>query len=303
MYLITNSLRAELRKPFGKLLTANKAKDELSSYKRVITVGDISTATFSDFYPIAIVDFRTMRNVRTRRIKYDFKITNPPGSITNEAIEIIRFAISSASRKVIYVDGEEDLLAIPAMIYSNDDDAVVYGMGGKFVIATQKERALDVLGRMHRGKYDRVVAAGTFDRFHSGHRYFLKMAYFYGRELMIGITSDEMAKKKDTDIESFSSRKANVERFLKSSGIKYKIFEINDAYGFCLTEDTDAIVATKDTLENVNLINERRRSLGMKELNVFVIPYLTKRGRKISSRDIRKRLKRLKNVRVKRKKK
>ncbi len=291
---IKNSLREKLKRPIGKLMNRKGVEKILEGAERVITVGDISSKFFSKRSSVSIVDFRTRRNKHVRRVPYDFKVFNPPGTITSEAVETIRFSFFSDGKKTIYVDGEEDLLALPSIMLLEKNDYAVYGIGGKFAVASadDKPTAEKMMSEMKKTKYNYVVAAGTFDRFHSGHRYFLKMASFYGKHVMIGITSNEMARAKDNNIEDFNVRKNNVSRFMKSINAKFLIFEINDVYGFCLTNDNiDAIVATEDTYENVIKINEKRKQLGMKELNIFFIPYLKKNGRKISSSDIR-----LKNI-------
>ncbi|MEA1992907.1 MAG: adenylyltransferase/cytidyltransferase family protein, partial [Euryarchaeota archaeon] len=42
---------------------------------------------------------------------------------------------------------------------------------------------------------EKIIASGTFDRLHKGHKFFLKKAFEYGY-VLIGLTDDEMVKNK-----------------------------------------------------------------------------------------------------------
>lgn len=45
-------------------------------------------------------------------------------------------------------------------------------------------------------KFHTVAIAGTFDRLHKGHRFFISQAFKFGRKVIIGLTSDKYVKKK-----------------------------------------------------------------------------------------------------------
>ncbi len=292
---VKNKLRSELRKPLGKVVENVLEYVEKNLKGRLIVVGDVSYKKLKKLRPkLSIIDFHTRRTEWLPKVKCDFSLFNPPGSITKEAWNLIKFSLESSKNKKIKVVGEEDLLVLPSILLADEGDMVVYGLDGRFVVvevsSITKKLANYFIRNMKKGKFSNVVAAGTFDRFHRGHRYFLKLASFYGRCVHIGITSNEMARKKSNLIQEFEIRRAHVNSFMKHLRVKFKLYEINDIYGFCITNPKlDAIVATPETLKNVEKINTKRIELGMKELNVFVIPYLLdKRGEKISSRKLRK---------------
>ena len=44
--------------------------------------------------------------------------------------------------------------------------------------------------------YKLVAIAGTFDRLHKGHRFFISEAFKQGEKVLIGLTSDAFAKAK-----------------------------------------------------------------------------------------------------------
>ena len=57
------------------------------------------------------------------------RCSNPPGTIQEEVWSIIEKAIKE--NKNVFVDGEEDLLVIPAVLLAKDHSAVVYGFFNK----------------------------------------------------------------------------------------------------------------------------------------------------------------------------
>jgi len=134
-YLLPQKLRPELKKAWG--LSFFNGEKEISkkfrqfiakrNFKKIITVGDYcSFALPSD---IKIFDGRIKRRKVKKLPKFSLYFTNPPGSIQKEAWPIIKKAIKS--RENIFVDGEEDLLVIPAVLLSEKNTAVIYGFPGK----------------------------------------------------------------------------------------------------------------------------------------------------------------------------
>lgn len=96
-------------------------------FKKIITVGDYcSLALPSD---VKIFDGRIKRKKVKKLPKFSFYFTNPPGSIQKESWSIIKKAIKN--RENVFVDGEEDLLVIPAVLLSEKNTAVIYGFPKK----------------------------------------------------------------------------------------------------------------------------------------------------------------------------
>ena len=304
---IKNELRNELKKPFGIYIEKNIKKElkKIIGNGRLIIVGDVSFKKLKSLKPkLSIIDFhsrRTKKIFNKNEIKYDFELENPPGTISKESWSVIKLALNSYSSKIIHVIGEEDLLVIPSIILSEEGDVVVYGFERGIVCVKSNEINKKIanyfIKKMKDKKFNNVVAAGTFDRLHKGHRYFLKTASFYGKKIFVGITSDEMIRNKSKDIQPFKIRKSNVEKFLKSLRVKYEIIEINDRYGFSITNpNLRSIVVTNENYDVALKINEKRKSLGMQELTIFVLPFISDgNGKKISSSEIRKRLKKKSN--------
>ena len=125
-------------------------------------------------------------------------------------------------------------------------------------------------------KYKLVVSGGTFDRLHTGHKDFLSHQLAVSEAVILGITSDTFAGKKDEGIESFSKRKQVVEAFLheKNALSRVKIMQIDHAG---LPDEVsglpiDAIVVTEATREGAQLINDERRKAGLPVLKIELSP-------------------------------
>jgi len=140
----------------------------------------------------------------------------------------------------------------------------------------------------------KVIAAGTFDRLHEGHKHFLMSAFSIGY-VYIGLTSENMVKNKvyAESIQSFETRKNNLISCLTDEGKTidhdYEIIEINDKYGFAIDSmEADVIVVTPDTLEGAKEINDIRTELGIYPLDIIEVDLVIKDNKKISSSDLRK---------------
>jgi pantetheine-phosphate adenylyltransferase len=140
--------------------------------------------------------------------------------------------------------------------------------------------------------FDTVATGGTFDILHRGHYKLLLKAFEVGKQVIIGVSSDNYAtlkKKKITN--EYSFRLKNLKKFIEQEFNKsnYSIYKLNDFYGpTVLIRDVQAIVTTERTKENCIRINKLRRSKGMPQLEIIVVPLVEDReGKVISSTRIR----------------
>ena len=138
----------------------------------------------------------------------------------------------------------------------------------------------------------KIIASGTFDRLHEGHKFFLKTAFNYGY-VLIGLTSDEMIRNKEQAdrIWGFEKRKDAIMDFLNSLGYEegknYEIIKIEDKYGFSLKKDADYILVTDETYKNAVDINRERKKRGLKELKIIKIGFVEDEKGRISSTRLR----------------
>ena len=141
--------------------------------------------------------------------------------------------------------------------------------------------------------FDTIATGGTFDILHKGHYTLLLKAFEVGKQVIIGISSDNytsLKKKKITN--EYPIRLKNLKRFIEDKFNKsnYSIYELNDFYGpTVLTNDVQAIVTTEGTKENCIKINELRKSKGLPQLEIIIVPLVEDQdGKVISSTRIRR---------------
>jgi len=122
-----------------------------SKPSKLTTVGDVvsrETLAAGIQVSLRIVDQMTLRKrISPVEIKVErtYKVRNPAGVVTKEAWDAIREALKDREA-LILVDGEEDLLAIPAVLESPDNALVVYGQPseGLVVVAVSAEKKTEV---------------------------------------------------------------------------------------------------------------------------------------------------------------
>ena len=141
--------------------------------------------------------------------------------------------------------------------------------------------------------FDTVATGGTFDILHKGHYTLLLKAFEVGKQVIIGISSDYYASVKKKKITNgYPIRLKNLKRFIEDKFNKsnYSIYELNDFYGpTVLTNDVQAIVTTEGTKENCIKINELRKSKGLPQLEIIIVPLVKDQdGKVISSTRIRR---------------
>jgi len=154
-----------LKTPLGKLLkgtpieTMPKLKVLVQQTKppKVTTVGDIvsrETLATGIQVNLRILDQMTLRErIGPIEIKAErtYRVSNPPGVITREAWDTIKEALQDREA-VIFVEGEEDLLAIPAILESPDNAIIVYGQPsqGLVVVTASPDTKREVREMMNR---------------------------------------------------------------------------------------------------------------------------------------------------------
>ncbi len=138
--ILPDSLRPQLQKPLGIVLTGqNIEKSILANRDNVtISVGDVATQTLFSFGvqpSLAIIDLYVERKPYQSFAAYKFpkkyrvvRVQSGPGFIAKKAVNVIKtWSKHVRERTVLVVTGEEDLLAIPAIMYAPTGSVVYYG--------------------------------------------------------------------------------------------------------------------------------------------------------------------------------
>ncbi|MCQ6254593.1 GTP-dependent dephospho-CoA kinase family protein [Methanocaldococcus sp.] len=136
MLILPENLREKLKKPFGKVYKTLPNIDG-----DIVTVGDIVTKTVieNNIIPkLSIFDLKTQRTIPIK-INHNFKkiikIKNPPGCISDEAIESIKYLSTINDKDIaLLVDGEEDLLTLIVIKYFPLGTYVLYGLPNKGMV-------------------------------------------------------------------------------------------------------------------------------------------------------------------------
>jgi pantetheine-phosphate adenylyltransferase len=141
-------------------------------------------------------------------------------------------------------------------------------------------------------KYKTVATGGTFDLFHAGHRRLLERSFELGDKVVIGLTSDEFARKEGkVPQQPYERRKAQLEAYIRQSfpGRRYIIAKLDDFFGPGIaSKEVEALVASPETGKRVEIANRLRAERGFPPLELVVVDWVVADdGRPISSSRIR----------------
>jgi pantetheine-phosphate adenylyltransferase len=158
---LPDSLRPELQKPLGRVLIGEDIKREVMKNKDniVVAVGDVTTETLflCGVRPaLAIIDLRVKRSPYRSLEAFQFpkyyeivRVVSGPGYISRPAVEAIRAwsgQVRKRKRVVLVINGEEDLLALPAIVHAPIGSVIYYGQPaqGDRIFGTQIEGLVEV---------------------------------------------------------------------------------------------------------------------------------------------------------------
>lgn len=141
-------------------------------------------------------------------------------------------------------------------------------------------------------KFPVVATGGTFDEMHAGHVALLSKAFQAGRKVIIGVSSDEFAKKRGKRLNhNFDQRVENLKKMIKKEfgSVSYEISKLDGDFGPAVTtDDVGALVASHETQTKGRLLNEMRAKKGLKPVEVIAVELVkAEDGSPISSTRIR----------------
>ena len=137
-------------------------------------------------------------------------------------------------------------------------------------------------------KFSLVATGGTFDIIHRGHLKLLSTSFQLSDKVIIGLTSDELAAKKGkSPINNFQKRLENLTMMI-SKKFPNSLFQIskleNDFGPAVLEKEVEALIASDETSNQGEKLNELRRKKDLPPVKIISIPmFLAKDGVKIST--------------------
>ena len=150
-FTLPQQQREALRRPIGPIYTDMQEVVSLfSSSTMFIAVGDVvseSLLRIDRQADISIIDGMTRREVM--RSEYNAVLAktrttetkNPPGTITQNAVKTIQKVFTAyettKEKQLLVVSGEEDLLAIPAILLAPLSSVILYGQFGQGIVVVE----------------------------------------------------------------------------------------------------------------------------------------------------------------------
>jgi len=137
-----------------------------------------------------------------------------------------------------------------------------------------------------------VATGGTFDEIHTGHIALVSKAFQVGKKVIIGVSSDEFAKKRGKRLNhKFDERVENLKKMIMKEfrNANYEIAKLDGDFGPAVTTDeVGALVTSSETRIKGKLLNRMRAKKGLKPVEVIAVEMVrAEDGSPISSTRIR----------------
>jgi len=114
---------------------------------------------------------------------------------------------------------------------------------------------------------------GTFNILHAGHRAVISRAFSLADEVVIGISSDRMAKATREMVNPYDGRKEALDKYAASFGKPYEIHQMDDIFGpTTRMEDIGLLVASEWSQKNAEIVNRERVKKGLSALKLDIVP-------------------------------
>ena len=137
-----------------------------------------------------------------------------------------------------------------------------------------------------------VATGGTFDEIHLGHLALLSKAFQAGDRVIIGVSTDEFARKRGKRLNhDYQQRVSNLEAVIAKEfgSVDYVIAKLDADFGPAATSgDVNALVASSETQVKGTVLNKMRAKLGLKPVIIIAVDLVkAEDGSPISSTRIR----------------
>ena len=142
-------------------------------------------------------------------------------------------------------------------------------------------------------KFKLVALGGTFDIIHRGHLELLRNGFSVSSKVIIGLTSDELARKKGKKpTNDYSKRYKTLDDTIKENfpNSKYEISKLDNDFGPAVLEkEVEALIVSQETSSKGDELNRLRAKRNAPPVQVIVVPMaLAKDGTRISTTRIKR---------------
>jgi pantetheine-phosphate adenylyltransferase len=141
-------------------------------------------------------------------------------------------------------------------------------------------------------EFDLVAMGGTFDIIHKGHHALLERAFSVSDKVIIGLTSDDLAKTKGKKLlhtyqQRFDKLKKLIEK--KFQNKYYQISKLDNDFGPAVIEGkVQALIVSDETAHKGEALNKLRKERNLGSVKIVTVPMiLAKDGKRISTTRIR----------------
>src|SRR5436853_6992077 len=141
-------------------------------------------------------------------------------------------------------------------------------------------------------KFHLVALGGTFDILHKGHLVLLHKGFSISSKVIIGLSSDELAKKKGKNpLHDYSQRYQSLEWTIKKNfpNSQYEISKLDSDFGPAVLEkEVEALIVSEETIEQGKTLNKLRNERQLPSVEIVSVPMiLANDGRRISTTRIK----------------
>jgi pantetheine-phosphate adenylyltransferase len=142
-------------------------------------------------------------------------------------------------------------------------------------------------------RFKLVALGGTFDIIHKGHLELLRGAFSISSQVIIGLTSNEFARKRGKELKNdYLTRYNLLDNTIKENfpNSRYEISKLENDFGPAVLEkEVEALVVSDETFSKGAELNRIRLAQNSPPVQVILIPMtLAKDGIRISTTRIKK---------------
>ena len=141
-------------------------------------------------------------------------------------------------------------------------------------------------------QFSLVATGGTFDVIHKGHIALLSKSFSVSEKIIIGLTGDEFAARKEKKLlHSYSQRLESLIKVIEKNfpGSDYQISKLDNDFGPAVLEgNVQALIVSEETQYQGDVLNRLRSEKNFPHVDIIIVPMvLANDGKRISTSRIK----------------